>query len=162
MSHFDVFFNYRNMSANFTATITDSKSSETEFASCECCDMTEEYTPEYIQSVRNLYAGKCICGLCSEAVKYEIFRRRIGVEEALAIHMRFHGEFVSSPSPTIDFISAIGEMFRRRLVLDLPRVTSAAPELAPASIAAVDGGVVCAAVVIGGTGSCLPALSGGV
>ncbi|VVA90529.1 unnamed protein product [Arabis nemorensis] len=77
--------------------------------------MMEEYTAENIQSVRDLFAGKFVCGLCSEAVKYEIFRRRIGVDEALAIHLRFYSEFFASPSPTIYFISAIGEMFRRRL-----------------------------------------------
>ncbi|ESQ30006.1 hypothetical protein EUTSA_v10011952mg [Eutrema salsugineum] len=154
------------MSANFMATITESKSSETQFTRCESCGMTEEYTAAYVESVRKLYAGKLICGLCSEAVDYEIFRwgkkqRRIGVEEALEIHTRFCREFVTSPSPTIDFISAIGEMFRRRLItLDLPRVvTSESPS--PRSIPAVDGEAICAAAVIGGNGSCLPALSGG-
>ncbi|CAH2036637.1 unnamed protein product [Thlaspi arvense] len=154
------------MSASFIATTTESKSSETENARCECCGMTEEYTAAYIQSVRTLYAGKLICGLCSEAVKYEISRwgikqRQVGVEEALALHTRLCCEFVASPSPTVDFISAIGEMFRRRLILDLPRaVTSASPS--PMNIPAVDGGAICAAAVIGGAGSCLPALSGGV
>ncbi|KAL1218918.1 hypothetical protein V5N11_010802 [Cardamine amara subsp. amara] len=142
-----------------------SKLSETEFERCECCGMTEEYTVAYIESVRNLYAGKFICGLCSEAVKYEIFRcgkkqRRINVDEALKIHMRFCGEFVASPSPspTVDFISAIGEMFRTRIMV----VTSASSPAAPVSIKTVDGGAICAAMVIGGNGSCLHALSGGV
>lgn len=148
----------REMSASFMA-IT--KSSETEFTRCECCGMAEEYTAAYVESVRNLYAGKLICGLCSEAASYESFRRQIGVDEAVAIHTRVCGEFLSSPSPAVDFISAIGEMFRRRLVLGLPRVvTSALPP--PRSVPAVDGGVICAAAVIGGAGSCLPALSGGV
>ncbi|CAL9218909.1 unnamed protein product [Arabidopsis halleri] len=144
--------------------ITESKTSEIESARCECCGMKEEYTAAYIGDVRNLYAGKFICGLCSEAVKYEIFRwgenqRRISVDEALAIHMKFCGEFVASPSPTVDFISAIGEIFRRRLILNLPRVVTSAELLLPT----VDGGEVCATAVIGGagTGSCLPALSGG-
>lgn len=83
------------------------------------------------------------------------------MDEAIAIHTRVCGEFLSSPSPAVDFISAIGEMFRRRLVLGLPRVvTSALPSLR--SVPAVDSGVICAAAVIGGAGSCLPALSGGV
>ncbi|KAL0696485.1 hypothetical protein Bca4012_063665 [Brassica carinata] len=90
-----------------------------------------------------------------------MFRRQIGVDEALAVHTRFCGEFLSSSSPNVDFILAIGEMFRRRLVLGLPRImASALPS--PRSVPAVDGGVVCAAAVIGGAGSCLPALSGGV
>jgi len=124
--------------------------------------MTEEYTAAYIENARDLYVGKLICGLCSEAVKYEIFRdRRIGVEEALAIHVRFCGEFVASPTPTVDFISAIGEMFRRRIVGLTSALTSAAAPLSPMIIPAVDGGAICAAAVIGGAVSCLPALSGG-
>ena len=83
------------------------------------------------------------------------------VDEAVAIHTKVCGEFLSSPSPTVDFISAIGEMFRGRLVLGLPRVVASALP-SPRSVPAVDGGVVCAAAVIGGAGSCLPALSGGV
>ncbi|CAH8306137.1 unnamed protein product [Eruca vesicaria subsp. sativa] len=133
---------------------------ETESATCECCRMTEEYTAAYIESVRDLYAGKLICGLCSEAVSYEMFRRQIGVDEALAVHTTVCGEFFSSPSPAVDFISAIGEMFRRRLVLGLPRVLTSASQ-SPRSVPAADGGVICAAAVIGGAGSCLPALSGG-
>lgn len=147
--------------------ITESKASETDFARCQCCRMTEEYTAAYIESVRSLYAGIFICGLCSEAVKYEIFcsgekQRRIGIDEALAIHMRFCGEFVASQSPKVDFISAIGEMFRRRLVLNLPRVLTSAAPASPRSISVVDGGDICATAVLGGAGSSLPALSGGV
>ncbi|KAJ0242365.1 hypothetical protein HA466_0208410 [Hirschfeldia incana] len=146
------------MSESFMA-IT--KSSETEFTRCECCGMTEEYTAAYTESVRGLYDGKLICGLCSEAVSYEMFRRQIGVDEAIAIHTRVCGEFLSSPSPTVDFISAIGEMFRRRLVLGLPRVVASALP-SPRSVPVVDGGVICATAVIGGAGSCVPALSSGV
>jgi len=150
------------MTVNLMA-IAESKPSEVGFVRCECCSMKEEYTAGYIESVRCLYAGKFICGLCSEAVKYEIFRcgkkqRRIGVDDALAIHMKFCGEFVASPSPTVDFIFAIGEIFRRRLILNLPSVLTSAASLPPA----VDGGEVCGTAVIGGAGSCLPALSGGV
>ncbi|XP_006304272.2 uncharacterized protein LOC17900890 [Capsella rubella] len=146
------------MTTNLTA-ITESKPSEIVLARCECCCMTEEYTAEYIGSVRNIYAGKFICGLCSEAVEYEIMRcrGRIGVDEALAIHMNLCGEFVSSPSPKVDLISAIGEMFRRRLILNLPMVVTSAATASPRSIP--EGGEICAAAVIGG--SCLAALSGG-
>ncbi|XP_010462313.1 PREDICTED: uncharacterized protein LOC104742928 [Camelina sativa] len=157
------------MTTNLT-TITGSKPSEIDFARCECCRMTEEYTAVYIETVRNLYAGKFICGLCSEAVKYEMFRwgnkkeRRIGLDEALAVHMKLCGEFVASPSPKkVDLISAIGEMFRRRLILNLPPsvVASGATTASPRSVAAIEGGEICAAAVIDGGGSCLPALSGG-
>ncbi|XP_010501073.1 PREDICTED: uncharacterized protein LOC104778344 [Camelina sativa] len=151
-------------------TVTVSKPSEIDCARCECCCMTEEYTAIYIETVRDIYAGKFICGLCSEAVKYEMFRwgnkkeRRIGLDEALAVHMKLCGDFVSSPSPKkVDLISVIGEMFRRRLILNLPPsvVASGATTASPRSAAAIEGGEICAAAVIGGGGSCLPALSGG-
>ncbi|KAF2301165.1 hypothetical protein GH714_020572 [Hevea brasiliensis] len=45
--------------------------SEVEDAKCECCGMSEECTPEYIDRVRNKFLGKWICGLCAEAVKEE-------------------------------------------------------------------------------------------
>ncbi|XP_039006940.1 uncharacterized protein LOC120134542 [Hibiscus syriacus] len=43
--------------------------SEVEDAKFECCGMSEEYTPEYIERIRNKFLGKWICGLCAEAVK---------------------------------------------------------------------------------------------
>ncbi|KAJ8452095.1 hypothetical protein Cgig2_016676 [Carnegiea gigantea] len=46
--------------------------SEAEDAKCECCGMSEEYTPGYIKRVREQFCGKWICGLCSEAVKEEM------------------------------------------------------------------------------------------
>ena len=38
-------------------------------AKCECCGMSEECTPEYIERVRDKFLGKWGCGLCAEAVK---------------------------------------------------------------------------------------------
>ncbi|KAE8696433.1 hypothetical protein F3Y22_tig00110674pilonHSYRG00172 [Hibiscus syriacus] len=69
--------------------------SEVEDAKCECCGMSEECTPEYIDRVRNKYMGKWICGLCSEAVKEEM--EKIGghekIEEALGAHMNRCAKF---------------------------------------------------------------------
>ncbi|KAL9232110.1 hypothetical protein vseg_007253 [Gypsophila vaccaria] len=62
--------------------------SEAEDAKCECCGMSEEYTPEYIKCVRDKFLGKWICGLCSEAVKEEMGKNEgIACKEALETHM---------------------------------------------------------------------------
>ena len=69
--------------------------SEVEDAKCECCGMVEECTPEYIDKIRDKFLGKWVCGLCSEAVKEELQKRKNdgnggggeNIEEALAAHM---------------------------------------------------------------------------
>lgn len=61
--------------------------SEVEDAKCECCGMSEECTPEYIEKVREKFSGKWICGLCAEAVKEEIEKNGGKKEEALDTHM---------------------------------------------------------------------------
>ncbi|XP_021765281.1 uncharacterized protein LOC110729812 [Chenopodium quinoa] len=61
--------------------------SEAEDAKCECCGMSEEYTPEYIKCVRDKFQGKWICGLCSEAVKEEMEKNGGMCKEALETHM---------------------------------------------------------------------------
>lgn len=68
--------------------------SEVEEAKCECCGMVEECTPEYIERIRDKFLGKWVCGLCSEAVKEELQKRKNdggrggeNIEEALAAHM---------------------------------------------------------------------------
>ncbi|KAF9690106.1 hypothetical protein SADUNF_Sadunf01G0161300 [Salix dunnii] len=61
--------------------------SEVEDAKCECCGMSEECTPEYIDRVRNKFLGKWICGLCSEAVKEEMEKNGGHKDEALNEHM---------------------------------------------------------------------------
>jgi hypothetical protein len=61
---------------------------EVEDAKCECCGMSEEFTPEYIKRVRDKYLGKWVCGLCSEAVKEELEKNGgENIEEALSAHM---------------------------------------------------------------------------
>ncbi|AET01482.2 hypothetical protein MtrunA17_Chr8g0340421 [Medicago truncatula] len=62
--------------------------SEVEDAKCECCGMSEECTPEYIDRIRNKFKGKFVCGLCSEAVKEELEKNGgKKLEEALNTHM---------------------------------------------------------------------------
>uniref|UniRef100_F6HXV1 DUF1677 domain-containing protein n=1 Tax=Vitis vinifera TaxID=29760 RepID=F6HXV1_VITVI len=106
---------------------------EVEFAKCDCCGLTEECTPEYIETVRERYNGRWICGLCSEAVKEEMiqmkrFQRLISTEEAVDQHMNFCKNFRSSspPSnPTFHLISAMRQLLRRSL--DSPRALRSTP-----------------------------------
>ncbi|XWS16304.1 hypothetical protein CRYUN_Cryun34aG0073500 [Craigia yunnanensis] len=67
--------------------------SEVEDAKCECCGLSEECTPEYIERVRNKFLGKWICGLCSEAVKEEMEKNGAKIEEALSAHMNTCARF---------------------------------------------------------------------
>ncbi|CAI9755673.1 unnamed protein product [Fraxinus pennsylvanica] len=82
------------VSESAAAAATDNKKglilpplSEIEDAKCECCGMSEEFTPEYIKKVREKFSGKMICGLCSEAVKEEMEKNGGKREEALKEHM---------------------------------------------------------------------------
>ncbi|XP_020228823.1 uncharacterized protein LOC109809833 [Cajanus cajan] len=56
-------------------------------AKCECCGMSEECTPEYVERVRDKFLGKWVCGLCAEAVKEELEKNGGKKEEALSSHM---------------------------------------------------------------------------
>ncbi|CAN1827395.1 hypothetical protein LINPERHAP1_LOCUS31924 [Linum perenne] len=99
---------------------------EVESATCDCCGLTEECTPAYIEKVRERYNGRWVCGLCGEAVKDEIVRRRddemliITTEEALTSHINFCKKFASAPppemiDPAIHLISAMRQILRRSL-----------------------------------------------
>ncbi|GMN36847.1 hypothetical protein TIFTF001_006347 [Ficus carica] len=103
---------------------------EIEFAKCECCGLTEECTPAYIERIRERYQGHWICGLCAEAIKDEIVRskRLISTEEAMAKHMNFFKKFKASgppPDPTVHLISAMRQILRRSL--DSPRALRSTP-----------------------------------
>lgn len=91
---------------------------EVDFAKCDCCELTEECTLEYIEMIRERYQGKWICGLCAEAVKDEMMRceRFINAEEALTRHLNFRKKFSSScppPDPTVHLIAAMRQLLRR-------------------------------------------------
>lgn len=103
---------------------------EIQFAECECCGLTEECTPAYIERVRERYMDHWICGLCAEAIKDEIIRseRLISTEEAMAKHMNFCKKFKTSgppPNPTVHLISAMRQILRRSL--DSPRALRSTP-----------------------------------
>ncbi|XP_074288449.1 uncharacterized protein LOC141613601 [Silene latifolia] len=95
---------------------------EIQFIKCECCGLTEECTPTYIEKIRERYMGKWICGLCSEAVKDEVVRseRLITTEEALNRHVNVCRKFRSScppagGDPTAHLITAMRSILRRSL-----------------------------------------------
>lgn len=130
---------------------------EIEFAKCECCGLTEECTPEYIERVRERNQGRWICGLCAEAVKDEVFRseRLISTEEALNRHINFCEKFKSSspPSnPTVHLISAMRQLLRRSL--DSPRALRSTP-----SSPLRKGQEICASTLTRSE-SCFPSISG--
>ncbi|KAL8118818.1 uncharacterized protein LOC141723962 isoform X2 [Apium graveolens] len=102
--------------------------SEVESASCDCCGLTEECTQAYIQTIREIYQGKWICGLCAEAVNYEMRIKNKQLDEALIQHMSFCNKFISSsppPNPAVHLISAMRSILRRSL--DSPRSMPSSP-----------------------------------
>ncbi|KAI3786197.1 hypothetical protein L1987_45331 [Smallanthus sonchifolius] len=100
---------------------------EVEFAECDCCGLTEECTPAYMERIRERYQGKWICGLCGEAVKDEIVRseRLISTEEAMMRHMTFRRDSRSPPNPAVHLITAMRQILRRSL--DSPRYLRSMP-----------------------------------
>ncbi|XP_023515342.1 uncharacterized protein LOC111779403 [Cucurbita pepo subsp. pepo] len=93
---------------------------EAEFVKCYCCGLTEECTPAYIERVRERYNGNWICGLCSEAINYEILRsgRLITAEEAMENHMNLCKKFTAlkpPPNPTVHLITAMRQILKRSL-----------------------------------------------
>ncbi|XP_030473423.1 uncharacterized protein LOC115691026 [Syzygium oleosum] len=97
---------------------------ESSIAVCDCCGLTEECTPAYIECVRERHNGKWICGLCAEAVKDEILRdnesqKAVGTEEAMAKLRSFCKRSSDStgppPNPTVLLISAVRQILKRGL-----------------------------------------------
>ncbi|RRT67667.1 hypothetical protein B296_00024759 [Ensete ventricosum] len=89
--------------------------SEVEDASCECCGMSEECTPEYIRRVREKFSGKWICGLCSEAVKEETAKNGGKQQEALEAHMSMCERFsrIGRTHPVLYQADAMREILRK-------------------------------------------------
>ena len=89
-----------------------------DFAKCNCFGLTEECTLAYIETIRERYQEKWICGLCAEVVKDEMMRceRLINAEEALTRHLHLYKKLSSStppPDPTIHLITAMRQLLRR-------------------------------------------------
>ncbi|GLU22288.1 hypothetical protein SLE2022_383760 [Rubroshorea leprosula] len=92
----DITFQLSNVDLKEVTTHVDDKLppiSEVEDAKCDCCGMSEECTPEYIERIRSKFLGKWICGLCAEAVKEEKEKNGGNIEEALSRHMNTCARF---------------------------------------------------------------------
>ncbi|KAL9304435.1 hypothetical protein ACSQ67_021698 [Phaseolus vulgaris] len=102
--------------------------SEVENAKCECCGMSEECTPEYIDRVREKFNGKWVCGLCGEAVKEELEKNGGEKEEALSAHMSACVRFnkYGRAFPVLFQAQAMKEMLKKS-TLDGRRAKSISP-----------------------------------
>lgn len=92
-----------------------------EAVSCECCGLEEECTGEYIGGVRDYFGGRWLCGLCSEAVKYEAGKCARGaggaaavpdVEEAVRAHMAICRTLKSHGGPAGRVAEGMRQMLR--------------------------------------------------
>ncbi|KAI7728331.1 hypothetical protein M8C21_001809 [Ambrosia artemisiifolia] len=113
-----------------SATKLTTETTVVESVKCDCCGLTEDCTPEYIERIRERYQRKWICGLCGEAVKDEIVRskRLITTEEAMTRHVSFCRSPIASgspPDPTVGLIAAMRQILRRSL--DSPAATRSVP-----------------------------------
>ncbi|KAL5697579.1 hypothetical protein ACHQM5_028705 [Ranunculus cassubicifolius] len=104
--------------------------SEVEDAKCECCGMSEECTPEYIQRVKEKFSDKMICGLCSEAVKEECEKNGGKREEALNSHMSFCSRFnkFGRTQPVLLQAEAMRDLLRKCTVDGKVRAKSNSPK----------------------------------
>ncbi|CAN1168405.1 hypothetical protein LINPERPRIM_LOCUS19195 [Linum perenne] len=77
--------------------------------------MSEECTPEYIDRIRSKFLGKLVCGLCSEAVKEEMVKKKVGLEEALGLHMSACSRFnkFGRAYPVLSQAEAMREMLKK-------------------------------------------------
>ncbi|KAG2316635.1 hypothetical protein Bca4012_067492 [Brassica carinata] len=109
--------------ATTTTLLSLSAISEVEDAKCESCGMSEECTPEYINSVRSKFSGKLICGLCAEAVEQEMEKMNNSElvmekrrEEAVHAHMSACSRFnrLGRTYPALYQAEAVKEMLKKR------------------------------------------------
>ncbi|KAG6415845.1 hypothetical protein SASPL_123264 [Salvia splendens] len=82
------------------------------FVKCDCCCLSEECTRCYITTIREMYGGKWICGLCAEAVKDEVLRCG-NPDEAMARHLTFCTNFRASGPPQVRLIRAMTQLLRK-------------------------------------------------
>ncbi|XP_042430166.1 uncharacterized protein LOC122016795 [Zingiber officinale] len=86
---------------------------EVESVRCECCGLEEDCTCDYISSVKADFGGKWLCGLCSEAVRYEFGKgERKSHEEAVKAHIAFCRRHNSNPAVRV--ADGMKQMLRRR------------------------------------------------
>ncbi|KAI3979769.1 hypothetical protein MKX01_013864 [Papaver californicum] len=76
-----------------------------EMVKCECCGLKEDCTQDYITEVKAKFDGKCLCGLCAEA-----------------LHMSFCRKFKSNPANRV--ADGTRQILRRRSGINLTSSTS--------------------------------------
>ncbi|GJM96593.1 hypothetical protein PR202_ga13448 [Eleusine coracana subsp. coracana] len=102
---------------------------EVEAVSCECCGLEEECTGEYIGGVRAYFGGRWLCGLCSEAVKYEAGKcAGSDVEEAVRAHMAICRTLKMSGGPAGRVAAGMRQMLR---TASLKRTSSSTSSSSP-------------------------------
>ncbi|XP_026451249.1 uncharacterized protein LOC113351492 [Papaver somniferum] len=97
--------------------VIESNSQEKEeIIQCECCEMMEECTVDYIERVKSCNCGKWVCGMCSEAVK-ERASRNFGssMEEALSSHYEVYRKFNKTTrlNPKLSLATTMIDIARR-------------------------------------------------
>ncbi|GLT66279.1 hypothetical protein SLA2020_386500 [Shorea laevis] len=117
----DITFQLSNVDLKEATTHVDDKLppiSEVEDAKCECCGMSEECTPAYIERIRSKFLGKWICGLCAEAVKEEMEKNGGNIEEALSTHMNTCARFnkLGRAYPVLSQAEAMREILKKARV----------------------------------------------
>ncbi|XP_078431387.1 uncharacterized protein LOC144703157 isoform X2 [Wolffia australiana] len=91
-------------------------SSTEETIHCECCGMSEECTPEYINSVKAIFCGKWVCGICSEAAKEQQRKNpsapfRAALESHMALCVKFRRTVRLNPK--LSLASSMREIARK-------------------------------------------------
>ncbi|KAH9307131.1 hypothetical protein KI387_043803 [Taxus chinensis] len=116
------------------ALITSSHDDDDEqITSCDCCGLSEECTGAYVRKVRELFCGRWICGLCSEAVKEEAQRSVKSMEEALQAHIYVHS--CTRTNPALNVAHALRHLLKKKNIPTatnthrLPRTTSCIPSI---------------------------------
>ncbi|KAI3498948.1 hypothetical protein L1887_34737 [Cichorium endivia] len=106
---------------------------DVEFVKCDCCGLTEECTPGFIERIRERYQGKWICGLCGEAICLLGRSMNKGMQSsllALALVNKFF-EDLGHPSNNFELV------WRLQRILGCPLVTVFSPENTPKSVNAI-------------------------
>ncbi|KAJ6801387.1 uncharacterized protein M6B38_197760 [Iris pallida] len=86
---------------------------------CECCGMAEDCTRAYVGRVKDLFCGRWMCGLCSEAVKEELCRlglaRHTMREEAVCAHMEVCRRFNRTvrTNPAMSLAGAMADILKK-------------------------------------------------
>ncbi|CAN1784921.1 hypothetical protein LINPERHAP1_LOCUS16706 [Linum perenne] len=87
-----------------------------EDAKCECCGMSEEFTPGYIKKVKDKFMGKMVCGLCAEAIERETEKNGGKREDAVKDHMSACVRFnkIGRVYPVLYQADAVREILKKK------------------------------------------------